>query len=96
MALAENTRYVYELLLFCKVKTETTARGKLLLANLLKDCLGYKTVVKTEGACFTSAIGVPQKSLRNKLRIGVMGLKSLLSRMAETSSNTKPHERLFQ
>lgn len=44
----------------------------------------------------TSDIGVPQKSLRKRFFSGVVGRRSLLSRIAETSSNTKPQNRLFQ
>lgn len=44
----------------------------------------------------TSDIGVPQKSLRKRFFSGVVGRRSLLSKIAETSSNTKPQNRLFQ
>ncbi len=44
----------------------------------------------------TSVIGVPQKSLRKRFFSGVVGRRSLLSKIAETSSNTKPQNRLFQ
>lgn len=45
---------------------------------------------------FTSDIGVPQKSFWNRFFNGVEGCKSLLSKIAETSSKTKPQKRLFQ
>lgn len=44
----------------------------------------------------TSDIGVPQKSLRKRFFSDVVGRRSLLSKIAETSSNTKPQNRLFQ
>ncbi|GFX53371.1 hypothetical protein TNCV_2946111 [Trichonephila clavipes] len=37
--------------------------------------------------------GVPQKSLKSRLDQGLEGLKSLFSRIADTSSKTNPHSR---
>lgn len=44
----------------------------------------------------TLVISVPQKSLKNKLEMGVCGRRSLLSLMAEMSSKTNPHCNAFQ
>lgn len=49
-----------------------------------------------KNACTTSDMGVPQKSFKKRFLIGTEGCKSLLSKMAETSSKTKPQNRLFQ
>lgn len=46
--------------------------------------------------CPTLVMSVPQKSLKKRLAIGVWGRMSLLSLMADMSSNTKPHCVAFQ
>lgn len=44
----------------------------------------------------TLVMSVPQKSLKKRLAMGVCGRMSLLSLMADMSSNTKPHCAAFQ
>ncbi len=81
---------------------ENSKRPVGLMAPLLekKNKVGYKNITSWETVLnffkVTSDIGVPQKSLRKRFFSGVVGRRSLLSKIAETSSNTKPQNRLFQ